>query len=228
VHLARKNINQPYQIYLLGEFPIEVYDADPMYCLSKSDCVTFSEHTYAMALAHDWPSFFALLQRLRYKDGEVGMVTRNHETLSEWDRNNAWLLTDITRELGEGKAFVALNGKWRPARFFAEFGIGQDRPDIDITDAYIPRDKVASIEPELMDGDFVNVIRGNEKVQWAGHVGLIGHGPDGTVHFIHATKPKVREEPLQAYLQRNTKVLGFKFLRLREDAEASARRELAR
>src|SRR4051794_20339030 len=33
VHLARKNIGQPYEIYLLGEFPYEMYDPDPMYCL---------------------------------------------------------------------------------------------------------------------------------------------------------------------------------------------------
>jgi hypothetical protein len=226
--LARKNFNQPYEIFLLGEYPFEVYDPDPMFCLAKSDCVTFSEHTYAMALAHDWPSFFRFLQRLRYKDGKVGTLTRNHETLCEWDRHNTWLLEDVTRSLGGGAAFVALHGEWRPAKFFAQFGIGQDRPDVDVTDVYIPRDKVASIQPELMDGDFVNVIRGDAKVQWAGHVGLIGHGEDGTVHFIHSTKPNVREEPLQAYLERNPKVLGFKFLRLRADAEASAARELAR
>ncbi len=70
MHLARKNIGQPYEIYLLGEAPHEMYDPDPMYCLNKSDCVTFVEHTYAMALSSDWPGFFKTLQRLRYKDGK--------------------------------------------------------------------------------------------------------------------------------------------------------------
>jgi hypothetical protein len=32
IHLARKNIGQPYEIYLLGEAPDEMYDPDPMYC----------------------------------------------------------------------------------------------------------------------------------------------------------------------------------------------------
>src|SRR5947207_1713426 len=41
IHLARKDIGQPYEIYLLGEGPYELYDPDPMYCLEKSDCVTF-------------------------------------------------------------------------------------------------------------------------------------------------------------------------------------------
>src|SRR5262249_46149809 len=55
VHLARKNIGQPYELFLLGEMPFEPYDPQPIYCLGKSDCLVFSEHTYAMALSHDWP-----------------------------------------------------------------------------------------------------------------------------------------------------------------------------
>ena len=66
-HLAQKCLDQPYQIYLLGEFPFEIYDPDPLYSLGKSDCVVFSEHIYAMALSYDWKSFFAMLQRIRYK-----------------------------------------------------------------------------------------------------------------------------------------------------------------
>ncbi|MGI9429402.1 MAG: hypothetical protein ACR2NM_12140, partial [Bythopirellula sp.] len=37
VHLARKNIGQPYELYLLGEMPFEHYDPQPIYCLGKSD-----------------------------------------------------------------------------------------------------------------------------------------------------------------------------------------------
>ncbi|MCX7767344.1 MAG: hypothetical protein N2246_11630, partial [Candidatus Sumerlaeia bacterium] len=35
IHLARKAIGQPYKIYLLGEFPFELYDSDPLFCLDK-------------------------------------------------------------------------------------------------------------------------------------------------------------------------------------------------
>ncbi|MBC7186459.1 MAG: DUF1460 domain-containing protein [Calditrichaeota bacterium] len=83
-HLARKMVGQPYQIFLLGEFPFEIYDPDPLFSLRKSDCLVFAEHMYAMALAHDWPSFMALLQRIRYKDGRIGMLTRNHYTEADW------------------------------------------------------------------------------------------------------------------------------------------------
>src|SRR6476660_9930240 len=35
VHLARKNIGQPYELFLLGEMPFEPYDPQPIYCLGK-------------------------------------------------------------------------------------------------------------------------------------------------------------------------------------------------
>src|SRR5436190_13548477 len=84
VHLARKNIGQPYELYLLGEMPFEPYDPQPIYCLGKSDCLVFTEHTYAMAMSHNWPGFMRLLQRIRYRDGQLGVATRNHYTEADW------------------------------------------------------------------------------------------------------------------------------------------------
>lgn len=218
IHLARKNIGQPYELYLLGEFPFESHDPDPIYCLDKSDCVVFSEHMYAMALSDDWWSFLANLQRIRYRDGEVGMVTRNHYTIADWDRNNRFLFEDITAEVG-GDAAVKLTQICRRSRFFAKFGIGQDIPDEPISDTYIPKDKVPAILSKLRAADFVNIIRGDEQSQWAGHVGLIAIDKDGTVNFLHSAGKAVREQPLVEYLQNDRRCVGVKFLRLRDNAE---------
>ena len=35
IHLARKNLGQPYELYLLGEMPFEPYDPQPLYCLDE-------------------------------------------------------------------------------------------------------------------------------------------------------------------------------------------------
>jgi hypothetical protein len=99
VTLARRNIGQPYKIYLLGEAPFETIDPEPVYCLHHSDCVVFAEHTLAMALSSDWRTFLAMLQRIRYKSGQIGVFTRNHYTEADWNPNNAWLVKDITQEL---------------------------------------------------------------------------------------------------------------------------------
>lgn len=77
VAIARRNLGQKYSLHLLGEYPFEIHDGQPLYCLENGDCVVFAEHVYAMALSYDWQSFFAMLQRIRYKNGEISAVTRN-------------------------------------------------------------------------------------------------------------------------------------------------------
>ncbi len=227
LHLGRKNIGQPYDIYLLGEFPFELIDPDPIYCLDRSDCLVFCEHMFAMGLSRNWGEFLATLQRIRYRGGKVGMLTRNHFTVADWDRNNAFLFEDMTSRLGDGKACVPLTQVCRRANFFARHGIGQDIPDEPIQDTYIPSANVAGILPELKNADFVNIIRGTDKSQYAGHTGLIAIGHDGTVNFLHSAQPAVREQPLLDYLGKDRRCLGIKILRLRPGAEQIMRNTLA-
>lgn len=227
VRLARQNLGQPYQIYLLGEFPYETYDADPMFCLTKGDCVVFSEHMYAMALSSNWKEFYQNLQKIRYKDGVPGMTTRNHYTEADWDKNNSWLITDATNEMG-ATTVTQYTERIDRASFFKNFGIGQDiKPEV-LHDTYIPADAVPSVLDKLQDGDFVNVVRGKGNGVWVGHTGLIGHTADGTPTFINSTEPKAKEEPVMDYVNKNLMknverakkgnavFLGFKFLHLKD------------
>lgn len=253
VHLARKNLNQPYELYLLGEMPFETYDPQPIYCLGKSDCVVFSEHTYAMALASDWPAFMQLLQRIRYRDGQIGVATRNHYTEADWNRSNRWLVDDVTAELA-GDTAVAFEEKIDRAKFLKNrYGLSVDIPVEQHRDIYLPYSEIDRAVPHLRDGDFVNIVRATAKPDappseifggsaFVGHVGLIAHGPDGTLHLIHSTPPRVREEPLAQYIARSTadlthkigdgiagpdagkpRLVGFKFLRLADNPLAKLR-----
>jgi hypothetical protein len=193
--IARKFIGQPYEIYLLGEFPFEIYDRQPLYSLGKSDCVVFSEHVYAMALSHDWRSFITMLQRIRYKDGRIGMMTRNHYTEYDWDRNNSWLVEDITERLA-GDRVVRDTTVIDKARFFSKYGIGAEIPPDKFIWSYIPYQLLPEIIDSLQAGDFVNIVRGYGGGRWVGHVGLVTVNPDGTRNFLHSTSPQVKEEPL--------------------------------
>jgi hypothetical protein len=247
IHLARKNIGQPYEIYLLGEMPFEPYDPQPLYCLGKSDCLVFAEHTYAMALSHDWPSFMKMLQRLRYRDGKIGVATRNHYTEADWNISNRWLVEDITERLAGDKA-VGFEQSIDRAKFLKKrYKLQVDIPVEAHKDSFLRFEDIEFAKPELKDGDFVNIVRGVASKDaprdelgeifggsaWVGHVGLIVHGDDGEVRMIHSTQPKVREEPIDEYIARSTKtmkdddakgkarLLGFKFLRLRENPMAN-------
>ena len=235
VHLARKNIDQPYELYLLGEAPFETVDAQPIYCLDKSDCVVFAEHTLAMALSDSWPSFMSMLQRIRYKDGQIGVVTRNHYTEADWNRNNTWLAHDVTDEIG-GESVVRFSQKVDRAKFLkGRYKLEEPIAIETIEESFIPYERIDSVKSRLRDGDVVNFVTGREGGYWVGHVGLVARGPDGAVHLIHSAEPKVREEPIEAYIARATRdaaekdaakkarFRGFKFLRLSDDPVTNLR-----
>ena len=165
MHLARKNLGQPYAIYLLGEMPFETYDPQPIYCLAKSDCVVFGEHTYAMALTGDWAAFMKMLQRIRYRDGQIGVATRNHYTEADWVKSNQWLVRDVTRELAGGQNSenwgVAFDERIDRAKFLkGRYGLVVDIPVEMHHDLYLPYTDVDRAAGQLEDGDFVNVVRG--------------------------------------------------------------------
>ncbi len=248
VHLARKNIGQPYDLYLLGEMPFEHYDPQPIYCLSRSDCVVYSEHTYAMALGHDWPSFMRLLQRIRYRDGQIGVATRNHYTEADWNPSNRWLVEDITAKLG-GDKIVKFRQRIDRAKFLKNrYKLQVEVPIEEHEDAYLPVEFIALATPHLKEGDFVNVVRGRRDPNaaknstfggsaWVGHVGMIVFGTadsgERQVNLIHSARPKVREQAIDEYIDQSLenlaeleaagkpRLLGFKFLRLQADPLAN-------
>lgn len=218
VRLARQNVGQPYQLGLLGEGPGAPYDADPTCCLSASDCVTFVEHTYAMALTHDWPSFYDTLQRIRYRDGRIGFWTRNHFTESDWNVNNAWLFDDITASLAPGVT-APMRVVIDRAAFFKKWGLETSIPTEVFETFYLPLGRLADVLPRLQDGDVVEIVRGTPEAPYVGHMGLILHAADGTVTILHSARPAVREQPLAAYLQGYPGCLGVKILRPAEGSE---------
>lgn len=240
-HFAKKNFGQPYDIYLLGEYPFELTDDQPLFDLQQSDCVVYAEHVYAMALSQSWKEFFAMLQRIRYEDGVIGFTTRNHFTEADWIVHNAWLVQDITESLGDGIT-KKVKSTIPKERFFKAKGI-QNPPKDEVLDwSYIPASQVMGVVPQLKTGDFVNVVRGfNGSGEYVGHVGLISVDEnDGTVYFIHSTQPEVRMQTLESYMNdslektgtkgwfdrwgewfgngRAPEFYGFKFLRLNENA----------
>lgn len=229
--IGRKNIGQPYILNLLGEFPFEVHDNLPLFSLDHSDCVVFAEHTYAMALSKSWEEFFWMLQRIRYKDGVIGVATRNHYTELDWNVSNRWLVTDISADLA-GAGAAGYDMRVDRARFLkTRHNTVRDIPVETSRQAYVPKESVAAIAAQLQEGDFVNVISTRDGEHWASHVGLVVLGPNGERHFLHSSEPRVREETFESYITRaaereaknaregknGQRLAGFKFLRLNDN-----------
>lgn len=229
--IGRRNIGQPYMLNLLGEYPYEIHDTLPMFSLAQSDCVVFAEHTYAMALSRNWKEFFWMLQRIRYKDGVVGVASRNHYTEQDWNINNGWLLTDVTRDLAG--AYVASYPLKVDRQQFLKTRHHTDAslPVQNSTEFYVPKDRVIEVLGKLRDGDFVNVISTRDGAYWASHVGLVVTAADGKRMFLNSAEPQVREESFEQFFARTAerearnaaegrngqKLAGFKFLRLNDN-----------
>ena len=229
--IGRKNLGQPYVLNLLGEFPFEVHDDLPMFNLQQSDCVVFAEHTYAMALSRSWEEFFWMLQRIRYRDGVIGVATRNHYTEMDWNVANRWLVTDVSAALagpnGPSYAMQVDRARFLKMRHHTERSI----PLESSTQRYVAKEQVAAIAGQLQEGDFVNVISTRDGEYWASHVGLVVLGPNGERHLLHSQEPKVREESFDSFIARaaerearnaregrkGQRLAGFKFLRLNDN-----------
>ncbi|MDB5933181.1 MAG: hypothetical protein JWQ01_525 [Massilia sp.] len=229
--IGRRNIGQPYKLNLLGEYPYQIHDTLPMFSLEQSDCVVFAEHTYAMALSQSWEEFFWMLQRIRYKDGVVGVATRNHYTEVDWNINNNWLLTDISVDLagadGPSYALTVDRARFLKTRHHTDSSL----PVQNSREYFVPAERVDAVAAQLQDGDFVNVISTRNGAFWASHVGLVVTAADGTRNFLNSAEPQVREESFAAFVartrareQRNAAagkpgqmLAGFKFLRLNDN-----------
>lgn len=219
--LARRFIGQPYELYLLGEFPYELHDPQPLFDLSRSDCVVFVEHVYAMALSSSWAEFFWMLQRIRYRDGVIGVTTRNHYTEADWLPANRWLLSDLTEQLLPAAA-RPYTLKIDRERFFRErYKLQAPQPVQTWSDHYLPHERVAEVLGQLQAGDFVAVVTGKGEGRWVSHVGLVVIGADGERRLLHSAAPRVREERFADFIasRQGGGLRGFKFLRLNEAAE---------
>jgi hypothetical protein len=161
----------------------------------------------------------------------IGVATRNHYTEQDWNINNNWLVTDVTRELaGANVASYPLTVDRQ--RFL------KNRHNTDVqmpvqvsTEYYVPKDRINEVLNQLNDGDFVNVISTRDGGYWASHVGLIAVRADGKRMFLNSAEPKVREESFEAFFERTAerekrqlaegksaqRLAGFKFLRLNDN-----------
>ncbi|WCN09801.1 N-acetylmuramoyl-L-alanine amidase-like domain-containing protein [Marinomonas mediterranea] len=80
----------------LGEGAHGVYDTDPLIRFDVFDCTTYVEAVVAGAMSQSKATFEKNLKQLRYKNGQVEFIYRNHFPSLDWIPNNQDKLTDIT------------------------------------------------------------------------------------------------------------------------------------
>jgi hypothetical protein len=105
--LSEVLLNAGYLDGSLGEDAQGKYDKDPLVRFDVFDCTTFVEAVLAGALSETVADFMPNLMKLRYKDGLVSFVSRNHFPSLDWIPNNQNVLADITKLIaGKSLAFA--------------------------------------------------------------------------------------------------------------------------
>lgn len=72
----------------LGEGELGRYDQDPLYRFDAFDCTTFVETVMALSRSSDRETFVEHLNAIRYLDGQVDYLKRNHIISLDWIPNN--------------------------------------------------------------------------------------------------------------------------------------------
>jgi 3D (Asp-Asp-Asp) domain-containing protein len=213
----------PYVIFCLGEGPEGIYDKDPLVDIARVDCMTFCEQTLALAISNDYQDFFNNLQKIRYRDGIIGMKTRNHYTIADWLPNNAWLLEDATETIG-GDLCRPMTKTIDRAKDLAAMGctdVSDIRPPETMTVKYIPKENLLQVEENLRGGEIVSLIQNREGI-FSSHMGLIAKDRRGKVIFRHASRTagEVVDEPYRELVDRllsSQNNAGAVFMRVRRD-----------
>jgi len=102
----------------LGEGPEGRYDQDPLFRFDTFDCTTFVETIISLALSKDQPHFELSMHQIRYENGEIDFLKRNHFPSLQWIPYNVQngLLLEINEEIApqserlEAKAIINLPG----------------------------------------------------------------------------------------------------------------------
>lgn len=68
----------------LGEGPDGKYDQDPLYRFDTFDCTTYLETIMALAMSREVSEFETTLDKIRYENGEIDYLKRNHFTDLQW------------------------------------------------------------------------------------------------------------------------------------------------
>lgn len=91
-------LGKPYLLSALGEGQEDQFDQDPIYRFDAMDCETFVDTVLALALASNEQYFERCIRKIRYLDGKVSYINRNHFTCLDWNINNQKqsILKDIT------------------------------------------------------------------------------------------------------------------------------------
>ncbi|MBN1638553.1 MAG: DUF1460 domain-containing protein [Ignavibacteriales bacterium] len=183
------------------------------------DCVTVVEQSLGLAICKDMNNYLSILDRIRYRGGNVSYFTRNHFFVSDWIPGNSWCVEDVTTNIGGmfTEKLVRTIGK---TKFYSykQINIPQVKDIIDYEIFYIPTENFEAIANRI-DKPMIIVFIGKLNWLFAKHTGMIfRHSTTNELFLRHASSDssKVVEQPLIPYIMSNNSIIGIKLIEIND------------
>ncbi|MEJ2618031.1 MAG: DUF1460 domain-containing protein [Ignavibacteriaceae bacterium] len=200
--------------------------------LTGLDCTTFLENalTFARCIKENKTTFKDYqneLQKIRYRDGIINGYPSRLHYFSDWIYDNVkkGIISDETRALGGEKITFNVNFMSHHPDSYKRLKdnpglipvIEKQEKEINKREYYfIPKDKVASIENKIHNGDLI-AITSNIKGLDINHVVIAVRSNDNRIHLMHAPnvgyKVQISKKNLSEYLKNIKKDTGIIVLR---------------
>ncbi len=213
----------PYSWTCTGDGKNALYEPYPLVNFDSTNCMVYCEHVLALSISDSWDNFFNNLQQIRYKDGMIGMRTRNHYTMADWMPENDWLLEDVTEKVG-GSMTKQVTRTISHDQFFKNKGITDMRyvmPDREITIDYIPKEDLARIKKNLKEGDIGVLIFEKLDNIFAAHMWMI-YKNEGKIIVRESTTRGMTtfDTPYDDWaenIQKSKRYIGISLMRVKDE-----------
>jgi hypothetical protein len=221
---SEKFLGTPYKFQCVGDGPYALIENWPLVNFKETNCMSLCEHVLAMAISDSWDNFFNNLLQIRYKDGIIGMRTRNHYTMADWLPENSWILEDVSRKVGGGYT-KSVTRTISHKKFFASKGIKDMRyilPDRKITIDYVPLNFLEKVEENIRPGDIAALIHANKTDVFSAHMVIIAEKNNRKyIRESNSRKMTTFDVPYEEWVSSigRKKFLGLSFMRVRKELD---------
>ena len=216
-------MGMPYGLTCVGDGPYALYDTNPQLTLDTTNCMVYCEDVLALSISDSYENFFNNLQQIRYKDGIVGMKTRNHYTMADWLPENSWLLHDVAKTVA-GTDARTITRTISHKKFFEGKGIEDLRyvkKDRTITVNYIPFKKLMEAKNNFQSGDILALLFKNLDNIFSAHMLMFYETPKGKViRESSLSKGTVLDTPFDEWVakyQNSKRYIGIALMRVNDE-----------
>jgi N-acetylmuramoyl-L-alanine amidase-like protein len=216
-------LETPYNIVCSGDGPYALYEPQPLVNFKETNCMVFCEHILALSISDSWDNFFNNLQQIRYKDGMIGMRTRNHYTMGDWLPENNWLLDDVSAKVA-GEFTKKVTRTISHKKFFEGKGVSDLRyvkPDREMAINFVPKEVLNKVEDNYKNGDVLALLFANKSNIFSAHMLMIYKTENQTIiRESSSSKMTTFDTPYLEWvnkIKKSNKYIGIAVMRVREE-----------